>query len=60
MMSAMRNNAKLIFRAKKKRIGSCTKGFFFFTSYKFKKKTEKMFVSSEVSYFTLYYVTTRN
>ena len=58
-MSAMKNNSKLIFGAKQKRIGSCTKGFFCFTSYKF-KKTEKMFVNSQVSYFTLCYVITRN
>ena len=38
MMSAMKNNSKLIFGAKQKRIGSCTKGFFCFTSYEFKKQ----------------------
>ena len=59
MVSAMKNNAKLIFRAKKKRVGSCTKGFFCFTSYKFKKQ-KKMFVNSQASYFILCYVTTRN
>ena len=42
MVSAMKNNAKLIFRAKKKRVGSCTKGFFCFTSYKFKKQKKNV------------------
>ena len=60
MVSAMKNNAKLIFRAKKKRVGSCTKGFFCFTSYKFKKQKKKRFVNSQASYFILCYVTTRN
>ena len=45
-MSAMKNNSKLIFGAKQKRIGSCTKGFFCFTCYKFIKQ-------KNVSYFYL-------
>lgn len=58
-MSAMKNNAKLIIRAKKVKsvLVLVQKDSFVSLSTNLKKK---MFVNSQVSYFTLCYVTTGN